>query len=413
MKNRKKGILVTVLLLVVLMCLPVQAKTKTGFQTTKNGTIRYYGADGKMVKGTWFKVKRQSYYAKPDGSLATGLTKIKKKWYYFNKSGANKRGWITIKGKKYYFISTSKAAATGLFTFKNKKTYYFDKNGVLQTGWVTIGDNDYYFKEHMRVGWINIGSDKYYCIKSSPRRGQKATGVFSVKGKLYYFDPDDGTLQTNTKVEYNDRTYTVDAQGVCTVVPEDNTPSEDMLFFLRFESGSSAYNQTGGDHGCACGAYQFDYRYSLKPFINYAYRENPLVCKEFKPFLKLSGSQLKSNKKFYKAWHQVYKRNKKTFSALQDTYARINYYDNVERRLQLTGIDIASRSDVVKGAVFSYSIQHGMTSAINAVKAIKPKSAMSDATFLKKLYNYRKKSFPLYASRYTQEYKLAINVLKQ
>ena len=54
-----------------------------------------------------------------------------------------------------------------------------------------------------------------------------------------------------------------------------------------------------------------------------------------------------------------------------------------------------------------------MTSAVNAVKAIKPKSAMSDAAFLKKLYNYRKKSFPLYASRYTQEYKLAISVLKK
>lgn len=353
MKNRKKSILVTVLLLLLLMCLPVQAKTTTGFQTTKNGVIRYYNTSGKLVKGKWFKVNRKSYYAKPDGSLATGLTKIKNKWYYFNKDGSNKRGWITIKGKKYYFISASKAAATGLFTFKNKKSYYFDKNGVMQTGWVTIDDNDYYFKENMRVGWITIGDQKYYCIKSSPRRGQKAIGVFSIGGKLYYFDPDTGELQRNTRVEYNDRTYTVDADGVCTVVPEDNTPSEEMLFFLSFESGSSAYNQTGGDHGCACGAYQFDYRYSLRPFINYAYRENPLVCKEFKPFLKMSGAQLKSNTKFYKAWHQVYKRNKRTFAALQDTYARINYYDNVERKLQLAGIDIASRSDVVKGAVFS------------------------------------------------------------
>lgn len=126
MKNRKKGILVTVLLLLVLMCLPVQAKTKTGFQTTKNGTIRYYGADGKMVKGTWFKVKRQSYYAKPDGSLATGLTKIKRNGIILiNLEPIKEAGYN--KGKKYYFISTSKAAATGLFTFKNKKTYYFDK----------------------------------------------------------------------------------------------------------------------------------------------------------------------------------------------------------------------------------------------------------------------------------------------
>lgn len=413
MKNRKRGIFVTIFLLLVLLCLPVQAKTTSGFRKTKNGVIRYYDTNGKLVKGKWFKVKKKYYYAKPDGSIAKGLTKIKNKWYYFTKTGANKKGWITIKGKKYYFISTSKAAATGLFTFKNKKSYYFNKYGVMQKGWITINGNNYYFKDYMRVGWITVNSKKYYCIKSSPRKGQMATGVFSIGGKLYYFDPDTGELQTNTRAEYNDRVYTVDANGICTVVPEDTSPSAEMLFFLRFESGSSAYNQTGGDHGCACGAYQFDYRYSLKPFITYAYRENPLVCKEFKPFLKISASKLKNNRKFYKAWHQVYNRNKKTFSALQDTYARINYYDNAERRLQLAGIDIASRSDVVKGAVFSYSIQHGMTSAINAVKAIKPKSAMSDATFLKKLYTYRKKSFPLYASRYTQEYKLAIRILNQ
>ena len=77
----------------------------------------------------------------------------------------------------------------------------------------------------------------------------------------------------------------------------------------------------------------------------------------------------------------------------------------------MAGIDIASRSDVVKGAIFSYSIQHGQTSAINAVRAIKPKSATSDAQFLKKLYDYRKKAFPLYAIRYTQEYKAALAIL--
>ena len=309
------------------------------------------------------------------------------------------------------------------FTAKNiKELYSYQYNGWGDSVKEDVDDDATTFTQDVKTdsnGKIifrftyQLNSKKYYFIKSSPRRGQMATGVFSIGGKLYYFDPDTGELQTNTRVEYNDRTYTVDAQGVCTVVPEDSSPSAEMLFFLRFESGSSAYNQTGGDHGCACGAYQFDYRYSLKPFITYAYRENPLVCKEFKPFLKLSSSQLRSNSKFYKAWHQVYKRNKRTFSALQDTYARINYYDNAERKLQLSGIDIASRSDVVKGAVFSYSIQHGMTSAVNAVKAIKPKSAMSDAAFLKKLYNYRKKSFPLYASRYTQEYKLAISVLKK
>ena len=87
------------------------------------------------------------------------------------------------------------------------------------------------------------------------------------------------------------------------------------------------------------------------------------------------------------------------FSEMQDTFARINYYDNVERKLQSAGIDVASRSEAVKGAIFSYSIQHGQTSAVNAVKAIQPKSTTSDAKFLKKLYNTERSHSSLYASR--------------
>lgn len=413
MKKRKMGVIMTLLLLLVLICLPVQASAaKSGFQT-KNGVIRYYDAKGKLVKGKWFKVGKKRYYATANGTLAKGIYNIGGKLYNFDKNGVNKTGWATAKNCKYYFISSKRYAATGFFTFKNKKTYYFDKNGIMQTGWKTINGKEYYFNEYMRTGWIKKGSKQYYLIKSAPMKGQKAYGVFSIGGKLYYFDPDTGELQRNTTVEYNDRTYTVDSNGICTVKPDNRAPSEEMLFFLKFESGSAAYNQTGGDGGKACGAYQFDYRYSLLPFVKYAYAENKLVCKEFAPYAKYkSGSKLKSNSSFYKAWHQVYKRNKKTFSALQDTYARINYYDNVERRLQLAGIAVASRSDVVKGAIFSYSIQHGQTSAVNAVKAIKPKSSMTDAQFLKKLYDYRKKSFPLYAIRYTQEYKAALSILK-
>ena len=412
MRKRKTGVFMTLLLMLILICIPVQASAaKTGFQT-KKGVIRYYDEHGKLVKGKWFKVKKKRYYAKPNGTLATGINKINGKLYYFDKKGVNRAGWVTTKKGKYYFVSAKKYAATGFFTFKNKKTYYFNQNGIMQTGWVTINDKEYYFKDYMRTGWITQNSKKYYLVKSSGRKGQKVYGVFSIGGKLYYFDADTGELQYNTTVEYNDRTYTVDANGVCTVKPDNRAPSADMLFFLKFESGSAAYNQTGGDGGKACGAYQFDYRYALLPFVKYAYAENKLVCKEFAPYVKYkNGSKLKGNKDFYKAWHQIYKRNKKTFSALQDTYARINYYDNVERRLQMAGIDIASRSDVVKGAIFSYSIQHGQTSAINAVRAIKPKSATSDAQFLKKLYDYRKKAFPLYAIRYTQEYKAALAIL--
>ena len=192
-----------------------------------------------------------------------------------------------------------------------------------------------------------------------------------------------------------------------------STSRADLLFFLTFESGSDAYNQTGGDYGNACGAYQFDNRYSLLPFVKYAYSKDPTLCKEFKKYAKYTdGTKLKSNQKFYKAWHKIYTRNPYLFAELQDTYARQEYYDPVERTLALAGIDLASRPDIVKGAVYSYSIQHGQTAAISAVKACKLRSTMTDEKFLKKLYNYRKKNFPTYANRYSAEYTLAMSRLR-
>ena len=122
MKRRKAGILLILLMMMAVLCLPVQASAKTGFKVSKSGVIRYYDENGKIVKGKWFKVKKKRYYAKENGALATGLYNIKGKLYYFDKKGVNKTGWVTVKNKKYYFISTKRYAATGLFTFKNKKS---------------------------------------------------------------------------------------------------------------------------------------------------------------------------------------------------------------------------------------------------------------------------------------------------
>ncbi|MGN0355219.1 MAG: N-acetylmuramoyl-L-alanine amidase family protein [Muricoprocola sp.] len=413
MKNRRTKFTLFLLVMIFVLSFTAQAKTTTGW-VSKNGQRYYYSQEGVLYKNKWFEVDGKRYFATSTGAVATGLTKINDDKYYFLSTGESYYGWKQIGSKKYYFLSTTRAAIKNqIYTFKNGKAYYFNVNGVMRTGWRKVNDQYYYFNEDMKTGWLTIGENTYYLIKSASRKGQRATGLFSVSGKMYYFDPSTGILQKSQTIYYKDRRYIADAQGVCTLVPENITPSSDMLFFLTFESGSEAYNQTGGDNGCACGAYQFDYRYALLPFVKYAYSENPVVCKEFEPYAQLTtGTTLKSNKKFYKAWNKIYKRNPKIFSQMQDTFARVNYYDNVERNLFTAGIDISSRSDVVKGAVFSYSIQHGQLTAANAVKAIKATSAMTDATFLKKLYKYRIKQFPAYSARYKAEYALALSKLK-
>lgn len=188
-----------------------------------------------------------------------------------------------------------------------------------------------------------------------------------------------------------------------------------MLFFTTFESGTAAYAQVGGDNGNACGKYQFDYRYSLLPFVKYCYESNPTFFAEFKKYAAYTDSQkslLKGNTKFYAAWRTIYNKSPKGFASYQDAYAKREYYDVTAGYLQSKfNINMDARPDIVKGAVFSYSIQHGQWTAAGAVKAAGIKNSTTDEQFLQKLYAYRKKTYPAYTTRYNEELSLALSLL--
>ncbi len=390
---------------------------KAGWQQIGDKYL-YYTSAGVRVRKKWINIPLiGQYYVNKNGVRVTGLRKFSDGFRYFDEDGKSQVGWVKLKvtengktvTKRYYFKSgTRLALRNGFFRFPSGKVFAFDKKGVQQTGWVASSAGKYYyFDREMKTGWINVDGSRYYLDAS----GARVTGVYGVGRKLYYFD-ENGVMQYDQTVEYEGRTYIVEENGECVLVPDTAAPTADMLFFLQFESGSEAYRQTGGDHGNACGAYQFDNRYSLLPFVKYAYSQNAVLCKEFKKYVGLTdGTQLKSNKKFYKAWRAIYKRNPKLFAELQDMFARVNYYDPVEQRLAMAGIDLATRSDAVKGAVYSYSIQHGQENAIAAVLACKIKSETTDKKFLKKLYSYRIKQFPAYEIRYSQEYQVALSKL--
>lgn len=327
---------------------------KNGTQLVKSRWVedRHLNADGYMDRNTWLRKN-------VDGEIIRVFVRDDGKWVPDFKAG-----WQEI----------------------NKEYYYYTGSGKIVTGWIKIGNKMYYANRSTRA---------------------RVKGIFKINGKQYYFSAG-GVLQRDREVTYNGKKYTVDSDGVCTLATDGEDPESNLLFFLTFESGSAAYDQTGGDHGNACGAYQFDNRYSLLPFVKYAYARKPTLCKEFKSYAGYTnGTKLKSNANFYKAWHKIYARGPKLFSKLQDKFAKQQYYDPVERVLSNAGIDLADRPNIVKGAVFSYSIQHGQTTAANAVKACGIKKSTTDAQFLKKLYDYRIKRFPAYRNRYAAEYALA------
>ena len=324
-------------------------------------------------------------------------------------------GWRYINKQYYFFQKNTGICLQGWFHWIGK-TYYTGENYYRVTGWQVIDGKRYYFAKDggLQSGWLDSKGKKYYL---DPDNGSAAAvGLLSVDRVTYYFNAK-GVMQKNKAVTIDGVIYNIDLNGRCTanIQDRDDDITDKMLFFTTFESGTAAYAQVGGDNGNACGKYQFDYRYSLLPFVKYCYESNPTFFAEFKKYAAYTDSQkslLKGNTKFYAAWRTIYNKSPKGFASYQDAYAKREYYDVTAGYLQSKfNINMDARPDIVKGAVFSYSIQHGQWTAAGAVKAAGIKNSTTDEQFLQKLYAYRKKTYPAYTTRYNEELSLALSLL--
>ncbi len=345
----------------------------------------YYNPKGiarKKFKGGWVKTGDKVYYFL-NKKMVTGYKKIGSKYYYFSSSGERLSG-VYYAGRKYrYFKMTNGArySKVGWKTISGKR-YYISANGVIKEGFFKIGKKKYY--QTVLTGIV---------------KGEQEIG-----GKKFYFKSNGVYDADMTK-----RIREASALG----------KPEDMLFFTKFESGSVGYAQTGGDSGKACGKYQFDYRYALIPFLKYCYTADPVFFAGFEPYLNISpgDKSLIGNNKLFKAWKDCYDANATFFSSMQDKYAEEAYYKPAETYLAAKGIHLAVRPYVIRGAVFSYSIQEGSLVAAQAVVAAGLNDSITNKEFLEKLYDYRWKDprgwnrNSVFTYRYTQERALALSIL--
>ena len=397
---------------------------------TKKGTFRwveknglfyaYDAATGQLIRNC----KVGKCYVDENGTRY--LNQFVKGVYYNPKGFAKKNftsGWVKCDGVVYYFAN--KKMVTGYRKIKGKY-YYFSSTGVRLSGLFYAGGHYRFFKfnngaQYTKAGWRVIDGKRYYLSK----KGIINEGFFRVKKNQYYQTAVSGIVTGQQTI--NGQIYYFDSNGVYDESTTKRVRSTgalgneaDLLFFTKFESGSVGYAQTGGDNGKACGKYQFDYRYSLVPFLKYCYTTDPVFFKDFEPFLniKKGSSSLINNKKLYAAWKACYNADAQKFSTMQDKFAEQEYYKPVEDYLAAKGIHLSTRPYVIRGAVFSYSIQEGQTVAAQAVIGANLTDATPNKEFLEKLYDYRWKDpkgwgkLSVFRYRYTQEKALALSILQ-
>ncbi len=184
-----------------------------------------------------------------------------------------------------------------------------------------------------------------------------------------------------------------------------------MYFWIEYETGKtddSAFATVLGDGGRAFGI-QFDYRYTLQPFMRYCYTKNPVGYRPFVPYLHVDKNTLKGNQGLADAWTLVFHTNKEEFINDQKEYAKTNYYDGIEAKAEQFGLRLKERDETCKGAVLSYSFQCGSSAAYQAVKELT--YVEGDEEFLRQIYALRTAKYPRFTSRYERELQTALALL--
>lgn len=156
----------------------------------------------------------------------------------------------------------------------------------------------------------------------------------------------------------------------------------EFSFFCFYESGGN-YDCTSAE---AYGAYQFDYRYELLPFITWCYAKDSVFYADFEPFLLVEKSTLYNRSSFAEAWHRVYARNNKTFADDQDAYKYEFDYLPLEKTVkEKYGIDLSARPKVIQGECLSIANRKGSGTFYRALEASGVTDDTSDEDFIKKL----------------------------
>ena len=116
-----------------------------------DGTLRYVGGDGQIVKNNWVNSGDGRYRLKEDGTRyenqwfsttsnpALPSSKPVTNWYYAGPDGKILRnGWYELGGKYYYFYEWGNSPRKMFFNLEDKR-YYVDEEGVRkEPGWFSI-----------------------------------------------------------------------------------------------------------------------------------------------------------------------------------------------------------------------------------------------------------------------------------
>lgn len=202
----------------------------------------------------------------------------------------------------------------------------------------------------------------------------------------------------------------LDAQAAVPTNASRDAVSADMIWmdWLRFESGTAAWRQVGGDGGRAYGRYQFDIDYALPRFLSYCLSADSTTYAAFAGFITGEGKQARmvTTAGLPEVWTSLCDTHEAGFFALQDQYAREFYYNPVkENLLAIYGIDLDAYGPVLRGTVWSIALRDGPNVSRDGSNNLYPVTAtyspgVDEATWLDAIYTAETNRHPSQAGRW-------------
>ena len=171
-------------------------------------------------------------------------------------------------------------------------------------------------------------------------------------------------------------------------------PAEFFMLCVAGETSGAAdfMSSIVADQGRAYGLCQYDYRFDLVDFLNYAVRSHPAVWSGAEAFLtKENGDiSLVENAEL----KQIFRRAllMETEKALSDqlTFMRMLYWDDFAKEMNAAGFHLNDRSIAVQAALFSVNVNCGPQPEV-FIRELKPD--ISDQEFLDRIYEIRNTIF--------------------
>ena len=312
-----------------------------------------------------------------------------------------KNGWINTEYGWTYQIGNIQAK--NMWISDNGNLYYLNENGIMETGFVPLYNNYYYFGDDgslYKNTMIDVDGKTYL----TDSHGILLCGYQLYNGNRYYFG-DDGVMLKNTTTP--DGIYNLDETGKITSInmeslatdcPLKNAPGTSgyliggyplELFMVSMAGETSGARIILGDQGRAYGLCQFDYRYDLTDFINYAYETHPALWFEFEPFVNKYGKgdeNLIENTAILHAFEIAKELSPVNYATDQIEFLYRRYFANTYKALEEAGFCLSQRNISVAAAIMSININCGSQTGLYLSK-LSP--AMTDEEMVNAIYELR------------------------